>query len=210
VTGCRRPGNDAPGRYAVRHTQSLKTGHGRVRFAHEEAGGARPLHQAHASLTKVKTAAARTSEGSAMATYSFLQRRVAQYMTPAPRTVPPTLTLGALDALFAQHRFNAFPVEEEGRLVGYVTQLDFLKAFGFSTKSLVPHYDELMMTEIRRVMSASVVTVEADAPLTRVLQLLLEMRARSFPVVDEAGKLVGIIAREDLMRALRESAKEAA
>jgi CBS domain-containing protein len=42
-------------------------------------------------------------------------------------------------------------------------------------------------------------------PLTRVLQRVVDMRTKSFPVVDEAGRINGVIAREDLLRALRDA-----
>jgi len=141
-----------------------------------------------------------------MSTYGFLALDTARYMTPNPKTVTPKTTIRELEALFASHSFNGCPVVEDGRLVGFVTKLDFLKAFGFSTARMVPHYDELMATEVGRVMSTEIHTVEPDTPLTRVLQSMLERRARSFPVLDDAGRLVGIIAREDLMRALKDAA----
>jgi CBS domain-containing protein len=54
-------------------------------------------------------------------------------------------------------------------------------------------------------MSKAIVDVQPDAPLTRVLQLMVNLKARSFPVRDRDGRLVGIISREDIMRALKES-----
>jgi CBS domain-containing protein len=54
-------------------------------------------------------------------------------------------------------------------------------------------------------MTEAVVHVEPTAPLTRVLQLMVNLKARSFAVVDANQQLVGIISREDVMRALREA-----
>jgi CBS domain-containing protein len=54
-----------------------------------------------------------------------------------------------------------------------------------------------------------VVHVEPDVPLTRVLQLMVNLKTRSFPVLDRERRLVGIISREDVMRALRETTKGA-
>jgi CBS domain-containing protein len=51
-------------------------------------------------------------------------------------------------------------------------------------------------------MSRDVLTVTPRAPLTRVLQKMLDSGSRSFPVVD-GERLVGVVAREDLLGALR-------
>ena len=135
---------------------------------------------------------------------TFLDYRVGTYMTAKPVTVPPTMTLRQLQALFDRHDFNSFPVVDgAGAMVGLATKLDFLKAFAFTTRQLVPHYDELMERTVADVMTAAVVDVDADSPLTRALQLMVERRARSFPVVDRDGVLVGVISRDDIMRALK-------
>lgn len=144
-----------------------------------------------------------------MAMYKFLATTVGEYMTREPMTVSPGMTLAELEALFEERDFNAFPVVDGGRLVGLVTKFDFLKAFAFATTQMVPQYDALMQRTVGEVMTRAVVHVDADAPLPRALQLMVEMRARSFPVLDRAERLVGVIAREDLMRALADTAKAA-
>ena len=44
-----------------------------------------------------------------------------------------------LAELFAEHRFNAFPVVEDGKMVGIVSKFDFLRAFAFTSRQIVPH-----------------------------------------------------------------------
>ena len=137
--------------------------------------------------------------------YRFLELTVSQCMTVAIKTVRSDTSLGELDLLFRKHDFNGLPVVENGRMIGLVTKFDFLKAFVFTTTQLVPHYNELMQRSVREVMTEKVVHVEPQAPLTRVLQMMVDLRSRSFPVVDQNKDLVGIIAREDIMRALQEA-----
>ena len=57
-------------------------------------------------------------------------------------------------------------------------------------------------------MTEAVVHVEPSAPLTRVLQLIVNLRARSLPVISD-GQLIGMISREDIMRALKEATQGA-
>jgi CBS domain-containing protein len=149
------------------------------------------------------------SNNSGGARYRFLECTASQYMTPAVETVTRQVTLRDLEALFEKHDFNAFPVVEAGRLLGIVTKFDFLRAFAFTTSQIVPHFDELMRRTVADVMTEAVVHVEPAAPLTRVLQLMVGLKSRSFPVIDSDGQLVGIISREDVMRALKETTREA-
>ena len=114
-----------------------------------------------------------------------------------------------LEALFEKHDFNAFPVVEAGKMLGIVTKLDFLQAFAFTTSQIVPHFNELMRRTVADVMTEAVVHVEPAAPLTRVLQLMVGLKSRSFPVIGSDGQLVGMISREDVMRALKETTREA-
>jgi CBS domain-containing protein len=56
-------------------------------------------------------------------------------------------------------------------------------------------------------MAEAVVHVLATLPLTRVLQLMVSPQDRSFPVMSANGQLEGMISREDVMRALKETIK---
>jgi CBS domain-containing protein len=130
-------------------------------------------------------------------------------MTPSVTTVTRQITMGELGQLFEKHDFNSFPVVEDGRVLGIVTKFDFLRTFAFTTGQMLPHYDELMQRRVVEMMTEAVVHVEPEAPLTRVLQLMVSLKARSFPVISPERRLVGIISREDVMRALREAIKDA-
>ena len=135
----------------------------------------------------------------------FLEYSVGQYMTHPVKTVTRQTSLRELETLLTKHDFNAFPVMEGTTMVGLVTKFDFLKTFAFTTRQMVPHYDELMQRTVEEVMTEAVVHVAPADPLTRTLQLMITLKARSFPVVAPDGHLVGMIAREDIMRALKDA-----
>jgi len=149
------------------------------------------------------------SNGPGRAMYRFLECTASQYMTPAVEAVTRQVTMRDLETLFEKHDFNAFPVVEAGKVLGIVTKFDFLRAFAFTTSQIVPHFDELMRRTVADVMTEAVVHVEPAAPLTRVLQLMVSLSIRSFPVIGSDRQLVGMISREDVMRALRETTQEA-
>ena len=138
--------------------------------------------------------------------YEFLRYQVRHVMTRDPVTVAPGARLGDAQALFERHDFNALPVVDGARrLVAIVTKLDLLKAFIFTPDSIVPPYADIMQRPIDDVMTHDPLTVEPDVPLTRVVELMVNTRSKSFPVVQD-GHVVGIVAREDVLGALRRAA----
>ena len=137
--------------------------------------------------------------------YEFLLETVGDNMSRQVRSVAPETTVGDLYRLFAADDFEAYPVVRGDTLVGVVSKLDALKPFAFSEDQLVPHYKDGMATKVDDVMSTMVVTVEADTHLQRVLELMIRHRVKSLPVIGQWRNLVGIIAREDIMRAMARS-----
>jgi CBS domain-containing protein len=135
--------------------------------------------------------------------YEFLDYRVCDAMTRDPVTVAPETSLAEAEALLEQHDFNALPVVGPAReLLGVVTKLDLLRAFRFTDQHMFPPYEEIMARPVREVMVSEVTTVTPRTPLTRVLETLVRMRTKSLPVVED-GAVVGMIAREDVLQALR-------
>ena len=134
--------------------------------------------------------------------YDFLQEAVANNMTRRVRSVMPETTLGDLYRMFAADDFEAYPVVRDNRLVGMVSKLDALKVFAFAKDQILPHYLDGMGTTVDEIMTTEVVAVGPDTGLQRVLQLMIEHRVKSIPVIDQGRSLVGIVAREDVMRAM--------
>lgn len=139
--------------------------------------------------------------------YRFLDYTARMYMTAPARPVDRGTTMRELEALFRDYDFNAFPVVEDGILVGVATKFDFLKNFAFTGDRMVPPYEELMGRHVGDVMATEIISVAPATRLTRVLETMVAHRARSLPVVGDDGKLVGIISREDVMRALDDATR---
>jgi CBS-domain-containing membrane protein len=134
--------------------------------------------------------------------YEFLEETVRRNMTRPARTVAPETTVGDLLRLFATDSVDAYPVVSDGQLIGIVSKADALKAFALKQDHILPHYDDAMGTTIDEVMSRHVMTVDAETKLQRVLHLMEKYHFKSLPVVDADVQLQGIIAREDVIRAL--------
>jgi CBS domain-containing protein len=136
------------------------------------------------------------------ALYKFLEAIVAGYMTRAVRTVTRELTLRDLSEMFERDDFNAYPVVEDAQVVGLVTKFDLLKGFVLTPSQMMPPYDHLMKRTVGDIMTSEFIYVRSDTKLTRVLQLMVDHRIRSVPVIDNDHRLAGIIARRDVLRAL--------
>jgi len=126
-----------------------------------------------------------------MEMYRFLESTAAQYMTSKVKSVTRQCTMGELETLFAQHDFDALPVVDNGHMLGIVTKFDFLRAFGFTTGQMVPSYDELMKRTVGEVMTEGVVHVEPTTPLTRVLQLMVNLKTSQLSGLGPRPSIVG-------------------
>ena len=140
--------------------------------------------------------------------YRFLEETAGSYMTRNVTTVTRETTIRELGEMFDRDDFNTYPVVENDEVIGIVTKFDVLKCFAFTPNQMLPRYNDLMNRTVADVMTSEFIYVRPDTKLTRVLQLMVEHRIRSLPVTDADNRVVGIIAREDIVRALAAAAKD--
>lgn len=153
-------------------------------------------------------------------------------MTHDVETVSPDDDVSEVLTRLARADFNGFPVTEDGIVVGIVTQGDLVDMFQPSDRTLwIPvgfppflesltyavdlSWDELDVgvdmlrnagRPVSEVMTTDVVTVGPKSDVDQMLALLADedRDINRLPVVDEANALLGIVTREDLLRALRD------
>jgi CBS domain-containing protein len=135
--------------------------------------------------------------------YRFLEQVTADAMTRDAKTVSRHVTLRELGDLFEKEDFNAYPVEEKSQVVGVVSKLDYLANFVFTRTYMIPRYEDLMKRTVADIMTSEFIYVRTETKLTRVLQLMVDHRLRSMPVIEGDQRLVGMILREDVMRVLQ-------
>jgi IMP dehydrogenase len=104
-----------------------------------------------------------------------------------PITLGPSDTTGEALSLLPKRAHGAVIVIEDGKPVGVVTEADCQGVDRF--------------TQLRQVMSAKPVTILAGTDPEHAFNLLYEGRHRLAPVVDEAGRCVGILTRTGALRA---------
>jgi IMP dehydrogenase len=116
---------------------------------------------------------------------SWVKRRDLVHDTPI--TLGPTDTTGDALTLLPKRAHGAVIVVENGRPVGVVTESDCTGVDRF--------------TQLRNVMSTDPLTLPAGTDPQRAFSLLHDGRHRLAPVVDEAGRCVGILTRTGALRA---------
>ena len=116
-------------------------------------------------------------------------------MTTDLVTVRPDASIEeAIDTLLNQ-KISGLPVtDDDGRLVGVITEFALLAVT----------YDKRVKNHsVRHHMTRDVITVDVDDPISRIADLCIVHRVRRVPVMQD-GRLIGIIARRDVLRALVE------
>ena len=119
--------------------------------------------------------------------------RVEQYMTREVATVSPDDTVEAVSKrIINTDGHSGFPVCTDRRVEGFVSARDLLLAD-----------DE---APVFTVMSDDLIVAHPDMRLTDAARVILRSGIRKLPVVDDAGRLVGIISNTDVIRSQIERA----
>jgi CBS-domain-containing membrane protein len=141
---------------------------------------------------------------------------VSDVMTSGPVTARPEASLGEAADLMVKHRISGLPVvDSAGRVVGMVTEGDLLRRVELGTGGRTPGWlsqffapgraaEDYVRTHGRvicEIMTQSVISVAPDTSLAEVVQIMESQQVKRLPVLQD-GKLVGIVSRADLLRAL--------
>ncbi|HHJ39844.1 MAG: hypothetical protein AXA67_06335 [Methylothermaceae bacteria B42] len=94
------------------------------------------------------------------------------------------------------HKITGAPVlDEEGNLLGAFSEMDCLRVV------LNAAYHEEMDGKIGEYMSTDIQSVSPDASIVEVAEMFQKSNLRHFPVIED-DKLIGLISRVDILRAL--------
>jgi CBS domain-containing protein len=126
----------------------------------------------------------------------------------------PVITLGVgstvLQArnIMLRNKIKRIPIVLGNRLVGIVTEKDIAKTLGLFRKlSEGKHWNERMKKIlVEQIMSKDLITVSPEETLGKVVEIMLENKISGLPVIENE-KLVGIITKTDLVRAVEKICK---
>jgi CBS-domain-containing membrane protein/PII-like signaling protein len=136
---------------------------------------------------------------------------VRDVMSAPPVVAHPDFSVRTVVELMLDRGLKALPVVDGGVPIGMITTTDLL-AVGMPTRTglfpLLPSPEQEEFLEaasglgVRKVMSSPPLTVAEAAPASQAVHLLVSRGKKRLPVVDAQGKLVGMVARIDLMKAV--------
>lgn len=142
--------------------------------------------------------------------------QVSDIMTRTVITVTPETAIAEAAQLLLQHRVSGLPVvDPAGAVVGIVTESDLLRRVETGTERRRRHWLEFLISpgrlaeeyaaanarRVGEVMSHDVVAVAPQDEAADAVALMETHNVKRLPVI-EAGRLVGILSRADLVRAL--------
>jgi CBS domain-containing protein len=121
----------------------------------------------------------------------------------------------ALDILLKMHISGLPVIDDKGSLQGMFTEKEILVkvlpsymdkvgpfVYDENPKTVKLKAHELSNMKVKDVMRHEVVTVNEDTVVCEVAHLILTKKARRLPVLNQENKVVGIVAREDVVKAL--------
>lgn len=129
---------------------------------------------------------------------------IRELMTKALITVGPELPILEARERMARERIRHLLVTDAGgALAGIVTDRDIRLNLPSQATSLSAREINHLLSKLTvgQVMTRLVVTVGLDQPARDGAQLMLDRKIGALPVLDESGRLVGIITETDIVRA---------
>ncbi len=124
--------------------------------------------------------------------------KVREYMSRDVLTLRPDMEILRALAIFVDNDVAGAPViDRSGRLVGILTEGDFMKV------ALHGAYHGEPGGRVEEYMHRNVETARPGDSVFSLAERFLESPYRRYPVVDRSGRLVGIIAWRDVLRALK-------
>lgn len=115
--------------------------------------------------------------------------------------------------ILSEKNISGLPVvDNDNKVVGIVTQADILSIVGVSkdpsVRDLLKHLlgeklpEQRMGDIVADIMTSPVATVRAEATIAEAVQAMEEKKIRRLCVVDDKNRLIGLITRADILRAV--------
>ncbi|HWP96806.1 MAG TPA: CBS domain-containing protein [Syntrophomonadaceae bacterium] len=143
-------------------------------------------------------------------------------MTTDVITVGPEDKIEDVAQILVEHKISGVPVvDAEGQILGVITEKDLMvRASELKVPFYLTLFDSIIFlenpirfnneikkytaTRVREAMTGKVVVVEEDCPVTKIVEVMQTREINRVPVVKQ-GNLVGIITRNDILKALVKS-----
>ena len=131
---------------------------------------------------------------------------VRERMSTQPVTIPADVTITKALQVMRQNEVRRLPVlDEEGNLVGIVSEKDLLYASPSPATSLSIYEMHYLLSRLRvtELMTTEPITVSPDTPLEEAARIMADNKIGGLPVMED-GRLVGIITETDIFKVFLE------
>lgn len=116
---------------------------------------------------------------------------VKEAMSPTVESVGPEASVKESAVMMRDHNIGCLPVEENGKLIGLVTDRDI-------TCRAVANGSDAGATKVRKIMSKDIATCYDDAHIDEATHLMEEKGLERVPVLNHDEKLVGMLSLGDI------------
>jgi CBS domain-containing protein len=120
-----------------------------------------------------------------------MAKSIRDAMTSNPRHVETSTSVAEAAKLLKSENVGSLPVTESDRLVGMVTDRDIVVR-------VVAEGKDVQSATVGEIASRDLVTIDPQQDLDEALRLMAKHQVRRLPVVEEDGRLVGILAQADV------------
>ena len=131
--------------------------------------------------------------------------QVHERMAVNPITISPKTTYAQASRLLRVKKLHALPVtDNEGQLVGVLTEKDLLDISPVAVLGVHTISDLLSAMAIEKAMTKQVITVPEDCPLEEAARILIDHKIGGLPVM-RGDQLIGMITEADIFRAMTDA-----
>ena len=139
---------------------------------------------------------------------------VAQFMNPKVVTVSTDTPLPEVWSLISEKHIHGLPViNENKKLAGFVSKEDMLaklfpetedpeEILSDTDEDIEERLEKLKKLTVDKVMNTRAVYTRADANVMRALSRMIIRKVRQLPVVDDEGRIIGMISKGDIFKGL--------
>jgi len=131
--------------------------------------------------------------------------KILDVMTVNPLTLEPGDTIGQAEEIMNEQRIRQLPIVVGTELVGIVTDRDIRSFLSGRLFGASEERERALNAKVASVMTTKPMSLSPDDELRDALELLIDEKVGSVPVVDENEGLVGIVTYVDLLRAFLDS-----
>jgi CBS domain-containing protein len=149
-----------------------------------------------------------------------MSKTVAQVMTHNPIMVNPQTPLKQAIQILAEKQISGLPVVDDmGKLVGIISETDLMwQETGITPPAYIMFLDSVIYLQnpaayerdlhkalgqtVGEVMSNNPITISPDQSLKAAAKIIQDHKVRRLPVVDDAGTVIGILTRGDIIRTM--------